>query len=272
VHLALPQNRDNQIIEQDFEYTSSPTTIVTDKWGQKTARFLYMNLAAGQNRKVSLITRASIYEVNYFIYPENVGSINSIPKEIKSLYLKDDIKYQLEHPTIQKALKEAIGDEKNPYWISRKIYQYLMNKLYYEMAGGWNTAPTVLERGNGSCSEYSFVYIAMCRAAGVPARYVGAVTMRGDLNAMDDVFHRWVEVYLPNYGWIPVDPSGGDSDSPRHQARYFGHIANRYLITTQSGGGSETLDWTYNSHQYWSTLPKTYVVFEHYADWEAIQK
>jgi len=270
IHLALPKNRDNQIIEQDFEYTSSPTTIVTDKWGQNTARFLYMNLAAGQNRTISLITRASIFDVRYYIYPENVGSMSSIPKEIKSLYLKDDIKYQINHPRIKSALNEAIGDEKNPYWITRKIYQYLMTKLYYEMVGGWNTAPTVLERGNGSCSEYTFVYISMCRAAGIPARYVGSVVIRGDMNAMDDVFHRWVEVYLPNYGWIPVDPSGGDSDSPQHQANYFGHLNNRYLVTTESGGGSETLDWTYNSHQFWSTLPKTLVVFENYADWEAI--
>ena len=52
--------------------------------------------------------------------------------------------------------------------------------MYYERSGGWNTAPIVLERGNGSCSEYTFVFISMCRAAGVPARYVGSVVERGE--------------------------------------------------------------------------------------------
>lgn len=39
--------------------------------------------------------------------------------------------------------------------------------------------------------------IAMCGAAGLPARYVGALVVRGDDASLDYVFHRWVEVYLP---------------------------------------------------------------------------
>jgi transglutaminase-like putative cysteine protease len=139
------------------------------------------------------------------------------------------------------------------------------------MAGGWNTAPTVLARGSGSCSEYSFVYIAMCRAAGLPARYVGSVVMRGDKTSMDDVFHRWVEVYFPGYGWIPVDPSGGDEELPRDQANSFGALVNRFYITTESGGGSEFLEWTYNSNEFYTTDPKTNVVIEYFADWDIIE-
>ncbi len=199
-------------------------------------------------------------------------TFSEIPAEIKSKYLENNDKYQFDHPVIQNALKEAIGEETNPYWISRKIFDYLREKLYYEMVGGWNTAPTVLARGNGSCSEYTFVYISMCRAAGLPARYVGSVVVRGDYACMDDVFHRWVEVYLPNYGWVPIDPSGGDQDWPRDQANYIGHLSHRYLITTESGGGSETMGWTYNSNEFWTTDPKTYVVSDHFAEWEPISE
>jgi transglutaminase-like putative cysteine protease len=169
---------------------------------------------------------------------------------------------------IQKGLEEALGDTQNLYWKARRIFDYLIGHMYYEMQGGWNTAPTVLERGNGSCSEYSFVYIAMCRAAGVPARYVGSVVYRGDDAAMDDVFHRWVEIYLPNFGWIPVDPSRGDRDNPRDQAIAFGHLSNRFVITTQSGGGSETMEWTYNVNSKYTSEPKAFVVQDHFADWE----
>jgi transglutaminase-like putative cysteine protease len=215
-----------------------------------------------------IITTANIYETRYFIFPEIVGTLDEIPEEVKDIYLVDNEKYQLDNKIIKNGLKEAVGDEKNPYWIARGIYQYLIDNMNYEMVGGWNTAPTVLERGNGSCSEYSFVYIAMCRAAGLPARYVGSVVVRGDDASFDDVFHRWVEVYLPNYGWIPVDPSGGDQSSPRNQANYFGHLANRFLITTENAGGSEYMGWTYNSNAFYTSEPKSYVVSDHYSDWK----
>jgi len=97
------------------------------------------------------------------------------------------------------------------------------------------------------------------------------VAVRGDDASTDDVFHRWVEVYLPKFGWVPIDPSGGDNDSPRDQANYIGHLANRFLITTESGGGSETMAWTYNSNEYWKTEPKTFVVSDHFAEWEPLE-
>ncbi|MFC2132042.1 transglutaminase domain-containing protein [Bacteroidota bacterium] len=268
VHIAIPVNRDNQEITSKIQYTHAYTDIITDKWGQNTAHYNYKKLKSGTTKNIEMTTEVTIYDVRYFIYPENVGTLSEIPADIKSKYLEDNEKYQLNHPVIQNAISAAVGDEQNPYRIFRKIFDYLIKNMYYEMSGGWNTAPAVLARGNGSCSEYSFVYISMCRAAGLPARYVGAVVIRGDDACTDDVFHRWVEVYLPNYGWIPIDPSGGDQAWPRGQANSIGHVANRYLITTQSGGGSETMAWTYNSNEFFITDPKTFVVFDTFADWQ----
>ena len=268
IHLALPRDRDSQKIEnielsEDYEF-------VTDKSGQKTAHYHYQNVKHGQKVEAQMITTARIYEIRYFIDPDKVGGLEQIPDDIPEVYYQNNEKYQMDHPVIADAVQKVVGSEQNPYWIARKIYNFLMEEMYYEMTGGWNTAPTVLARGNGSCSEYSFVYISMCRAAGLPARYVGSVVVRGDDDSMDDVFHRWVEIYLPNYGWIPVDPSGGDQELPRNQANYFGHLSNRFLITTESAGGSETMEWTYNSNDFYTTEPKTFVVSDHFADWKPL--
>ncbi len=267
IDIALGENRVNQEILTDFDYNLKPNSVLTDVWGQKTAHWTKKNLAANQSYEVSLQTKVKTWEVRYFLFPDKVGKLSDIPKDITERFLANNDKYQINHPVIRKAVKEAVGDETNPYWIARNIYDYLMPHLYYEMSGGWNTAPTVLARGNGSCSEYTFVYIAMCRAAGLPARYVGSFVMIDDRASMDNEFHRWVEVYLPNYGWIPLDPAGGDSDSPREQAEKFGHIGNRYFITTQSGGGSETMGWTYNSNYRYTSEPKTHLVVEYFGDW-----
>jgi hypothetical protein len=143
--------------------------------------------------------------------------------------------------------------------------------MEYELAGGWNVAPAVLERGNGSCSEYSFVYIAMCRAAGLPARYAGSIVIRNDDASYDDVFHRWVEIYLPDYGWLPVDPSRGDKKWPADQANSFGYLSNGVLITTVGGGGSEFLEWGYNSNERWTSKGKCKVEVENFGEWSPIE-
>jgi len=271
VHIAIPKNRPNQELHGKIQYTPDYSDVVTDKWGQKTAHFQRKNIEPTETKRFEMQVEFTTYETRYYIFPDKVGSFSDIPQKIKDKYLENNEKYQLEHPVIQDALKKAIKKKDNPYWVARDIFNHIIDNMYYEMVGGWNTAPAVLARGNGSCSEYSFVYISMCRAAGIPARYVGSVVIRGDYASMDDVFHRWVEIYLPGYGWIPVDPSGGDQKTPRNQANYIGHLSNRFLITTQSGGGSETMEWTYNSNDSWVTDPKTYVVSDHFADWEPIE-
>ncbi|MBW6459483.1 MAG: hypothetical protein K0B08_02820 [Bacteroidales bacterium] len=268
LHMAIPVNRTNQELLEEITFNMDPAGFVTDRWGQQTAHFRFENLPAGETRSVEMNVKAKTWEVRQFIFPDQVGGLNQIPKDIKDRYLEDNEKFQLDHPVIRNTVKNVVGNEQNPYWIMRKIYDYIIDNMYYEMTGGWNTAPTVISRGSGSCSEYTFVLIAMCRAAGLPARYVGSVVVRGDDASMDDVFHRWAEVYLPNFGWIAVDASRGDREWPRDQAIAIGTVSGTLLITTQSGGGSETLEWTYNSNHFWTTEPKTYVNFENFADWD----
>ncbi len=70
---------------------------------------------------------------------------------------------------------------------------------------------------------------------------------RGDDASIDEAFHRWALVYLPNYGWVPVDANRGDAKIPADQARGFGELSNRFLITMRGGGDSEHLGWDYTS-------------------------
>lgn len=268
LHLAVPENRHNQEITTQIIYNTPPSEIQTDQWGQKTAHFNFKNMKQGDKSNVDMVVNADTYNVRYFIYPEFVGSLKEIPTEISDKYLVDDEKYQINSEIIRNTVKNVVGDEKNPYMIMRRLHQYLIGHLYYNMDGAWDTAPTVIKNGHGSCSEYTFVFISLCRAAGLPARYVGSVWNRSDEAYLDEVYHRWVEVYLPGYGWIPTDPTHGDRELPRDQAFPIGLVRNSALITTQSGGGSSTLEWTYNSHEHYVTEPKTNLNIIHFADWE----
>ena len=272
IYIAVPENSPHQkFIEPPIYKSSVNHDIISDRWGQKVARFHFDEIKSGEMVQASYKTVVDLFDHWYFIRPEKVGNLKDIPKDIKEKYLIDDTKFAISSKTIQKAVKEAIGDETNPYWMMRKIFGYIIAHMHYELAGGWNIAPAVLERGNGSCSEYSFVFISMCRAAGLPARYSGSIAQRGDLASEDEVFHRWCEIYLPKVGWLPVDPSGGDSESPQAQANYIGHVANRYLVTTVGGGGSEYLGWEYNSYQTYQSEGVCKIYTEKLGEWSPVE-
>jgi transglutaminase-like putative cysteine protease len=199
-----------------------------------------------------------------------VGTLDDIPGDIKALYLADGAKYDLKNEVIARTAREVVGGEKNVLLAVQKIYDYVLDHIEYELVGGWNTAAAVLERGTGSCSEYSFCFIALCRAAGIPARYAGSLVIRGDDASFDDVFHRWSEVYLPGYGWVPFDPSRGDKALPADRLKGMGWLANSLFITTRGGGDSEYLGWTYNAEMKWTTSGKCTVKTEQIAEWEKL--
>jgi glutamine cyclotransferase len=270
-YIAIPENLNQQKIHS-IKFDPQNYQEKSDRWGQKIAALNFEDKPGESILTAKMIVEADISEIQYFIFPDQCGTLKDIPKDISKKYTTDGSKYKLSDPYIQKLSKEIVNGEENPYWIARKIFDYVRTHLEYKLEGGWNVAPVVLKRGTGSCSEYSISFIALARAAGLPARYVGAIVVRGDDASMDDVFHRWPEVYLPNYGWIPIDPQGGDKELSADRARYIGRLSNRFLITTQGGGDSEYLGWYYNYNQEYETDPQVEVLFETFAEWEPLAK
>ncbi len=258
--MAIPQDLPNQALKRPPVFTPAPADFPVDRWGQRCARWVFENVGPGEEVGARMEVEADLYQVRWFVDPERVGRLEEIPREIREAYTQNNSKLVLDHPVIQQAVKEALQGETNPYWMAWKINRYIQQKMHYELLGGWNVAPTVLSRGSGSCSEYTFVMLALCHAAGLPARYAGSVVVRGDDASRDDVFHRWVEVFLPNYGWFPVDPSGGDSPVPAESAAMFGGLENRFLITTLGAGDSELLGWDYNSAASWQARGRVKVL------------
>lgn len=247
VNVAMPEELANQHLLSDITFSTPPTRMAKDKWGQPCAVFDLGAAKPGGKATLTYSVGTEVSAIRYLIIPEKTGALGDVPKDIRAKYLADGARYRISSPYIRNTVKKIVGDEKNPYWIMRKIYNFVIGKLEYEMTGGWDVPEVVLERGKGSCSEYTFSFVALCRAAGLPARYQGSVVVRGDDASIDEAFHRWAQVYLPNYGWVPVDANRGDSESPVGQAKGIGELANRFLITTHSGGDSDYLGWGYNS-------------------------
>jgi hypothetical protein len=264
--IAIPSSREGQEV-LSIGYDGPSPAIITDNQGQKLARFTAARVAAGQSLAVNARVHARLSGVQWYVFPEKVGPLGEVPADVRQRYLGDDPKYQIKDPFIRKAAAEAIGGEKNPYWMARRLARYVDDRMRYEMAGGWEAAPLVLKRGTGSCSEYTFAFVALARAAGLPARWVGAVVVRGDDASWDVDFHRWAEVYLPRFGWVPWDVQHADQATPAGHAEPLGRLDDRVLVTTVSGGFSKELDWSYNTNARFTCEARCQVFSDAVGEW-----
>jgi hypothetical protein len=85
-----------------------------------------------------------------------------------------------------------------------KIYNFVYRHMRYEVQEEERGALWALENGFGDCSEYSYLFVALCRATGIPARIQAGFAFHRAIETLEDG-HMWAEYYLENYGWIPVD-------------------------------------------------------------------
>ena len=67
----------------------------------------------------------------------------------------------------------------------------------------------------GSCRDYAVLFMEVCRAVGIAARFVSGY-QEGDRTMSNRDLHAWVEVYLPGGGWRGYDPTLGLIISDRH--------------------------------------------------------
>jgi transglutaminase-like putative cysteine protease len=82
----------------------------------------------------------------------------------------------------------------------------------------------VFETGGGVCQDFAHLAIAMYRAVGVPARYVSGYLFTvddatGEDTDTDEVqveTHAWVEVAIPGWGWLALDPTNLQAVGERH--------------------------------------------------------
>lgn len=71
------------------------------------------------------------------------------------------------------------------------------------------TPESTYEKKLGICGDKAHLAIGMLRHLGIPARYV-AGSSYGRLAEEKFESHAWVEVWFPNTGWVPFDPTYGE--------------------------------------------------------------
>lgn len=80
------------------------------------------------------------------------------------------------------------------------------------------TVGELLATRTGVCQDLAHVLVGLCRAAGIPARYVsGYIVTGGDGPKRGGGHsHAWAEAWTPTHGWRGFDPTNGVLASEHH--------------------------------------------------------
>ena len=104
-------------------------------------------------------------------------------------------------PGIRVEADRILGGERDPARAAERLTHGVAGLVRKEVTGGMPSALRVLTQRRGDCNELTVLYVALARAAGLPARpAAGIVALGGRF-----YYHAWPEVYLGT--WVAVDPT-----------------------------------------------------------------
>ena len=208
-----------------------PTTVQSDRDGNRLARYV---LSPRESLNIKALLSIAV-SVNPKI---NDSSIKSI--DVKE-YIQEQPFWEVTDPSIISLAKQ--------YTTPRAIYDYLVETFSYNydrvnFEAKRKGAKMALENPSDSiCMEFTDAFIAIARAAGIPAREaVGyAYTTNSRLRPLSqsiDVLHTWPEYFDSETNqWIAIDPTWARTTNGQN---YFDKLDFNHITFVYHGLSSDT--------------------------------
>jgi transglutaminase-like putative cysteine protease len=205
----------------DIKYSQKPTRIFNQN-GNRYAEFVFIK--PDRQEKVEIHIKAELLRYDLLTAREQAEK-----KHYENTGLKDFLKHEKyiekDHAEIQQIAESIEGHTQIE--IVKNIYNYVIEHMEYTTHKGkdWG-AVKALQFKKGDCTEYSDLFVALCRAKNIPAMFAAGYTVQyGDTSPK----HNWVEVFLQDYGWVPFDPSCGDVKNFILRDRAFSRMRPVYM-------------------------------------------
>lgn len=120
---------------------------------------------------------------------------------------------------LQQASSALKSENDTPYKTAVKFCNYVFT--HFEYIKGVTTVDTkldeILRLKAGVCQDFAHILTTMLRFTQIPARYVSGYIcpnkngMRGE-----GATHAWAEAYIPEYGWLGLDPTNNCIANENH--------------------------------------------------------
>lgn len=106
----------------------------------------------------------------------------------------------------------------------------------------------VLKDRKGVCQDFAHLAIGALRSVGLAARYVSGYLETFPAPGQEklvgaDASHAWLSVFIPNWGWLDIDPTNGNLPNERYLTLAWGRDYSDVtpLRGVMNGGGAHEL-------------------------------
>ena len=227
--IALPAETQRQKVRKIESIGLPFTEEIQD--GQRVAVFKFDSLKSEDRYIFGWRALLEVWSIKYQLTPRHCENLPQLPPEFYRCYLVDNDNLAMDKEIIRRAAQEASARETN---LLRKMYSirnYVYDRLSYGIKPHIDTPDITLKRGVGSCGEYLGVLLALGRLNEIACRTVGRYKcpphphQRG-IPLQPDFNHVWMEFYLPEIGWLPMESNPDDViEGGPYPTRFFMGLA-----------------------------------------------
>lgn len=223
----------------------SPKKIYSDKDGNMIAVY---HLGSKQSLEAQLTGKAKI--INKQINENYGGKFSDIPAEIRKLYTVPQKYWESGSPLVMELASKIKTDNKSVTQQAKNIYKFLVENYSYDLNNmsrdyvkREGAVKALSNKSNWACMEFTDSFIALARAMGIPAREINGFALATSDKSKPvsislkngDFLHAWPEFYDPNFGWVQIDPTWGDTSN----TDYFTKIDTNHFAFVVKGINSE---------------------------------
>lgn len=224
----------------DFRIVDAPEGIRVTRDPTYGRSWLYADVAADPAKPPKIVTefRLRRREVRGLADASKAGPITAEHRRTFVKELRRDEKHMEVTPEIQRIADEICGSETNPVLEARACFDFVIAKSdHYSKTG---TAPKGLCLGDAMeclcgagdcCTDQHALFIALCRARGIPCRliYGSRLNYANEGKDYDPGYRCWPRFFAPGLGWVPVDVSSADATKDGDGDRWFGGLDDRRI-------------------------------------------
>jgi transglutaminase-like putative cysteine protease len=241
--VVLPETIPDRQKIVSTDYSLNPSRIFHEN-GNRYAEFVFDKPQKRIDINISIKAELFRYDLST---AKKTHYKNNFEDSEPSDFLRHEEFIEKNHPEIQRVANSIDGQTEEK--VVKSIYNYVIDNLEYtkNVKQEWG-AVKALRKGRGDCSEYSDLFVAICRAKNIPARVVSGCTMRPDSTILK---HNWAEVYFQKYGWVPFEPSIDKSEKMVLRNRAFSRMLPVYIYFSHIRNDEVLQNYHFASYKYW---------------------